>query len=170
MNPCVTGKRQIAIAVVKSSSGLEQKIHLLTVADLVHLFALAMGYRPDIAFAFGVISRSVPEIQAGECDVSLDMAQKAIRIASLISSCRETNSIPEDIRQAESILAATSHVHTVEAAYTELCKEPGMLETFAKQYNDWFAGTTEVTKPKKSVFKKLRELFTGSDMKSCTPL
>ena len=161
MNPCLaqSQKRQIAVAVVKSSNGINQRITLLTVADLVHLFALAMGYRPDIAFSLGVISRSVPEVQAGECDVDLPTAQKAIRLAEIISTCRVTHSLPEDVTHVDGILTATAHVHTVEQAYTELCERiPEVVDTFNQQYRDWVKSEDkrENKRDKPSILQKLR--------------
>ena len=164
MNPCLKPKRQIAVAVVKSSTGVNQRIELLTVADLVHLFALAMGYRPDIAFSFGVISRSVPEVQAGECDVTLDVAQKAIRIAGIINACRESQGMPEDVNQVEAILGATAHVHTVEQAYTELCDSvPNIQDTFNQQYRAWVAvqDGKEQNRIKPSFFRRIANLLSG---------
>jgi hypothetical protein len=155
-----TPKKQIAVAVVKSTSGVDQKIHLFTVADLVHLFALAMGYRPDIAFAFGVISRSVPEVQAGECDVDLVTAQKSIRIAEIISTCRVTREMPQDIAHVEAVLTATAQIHTVENAYTELLQRvPEMAETFSKQYTDWFHTQNAQAVAKKEFPALLRWLY-----------
>ncbi len=151
----MSDKKKIAVAVVKSITGMNQRVELLTVADVVHIFALAMGYRPDIAFAFGVISRSVPEVQAGEGDVALETAKKAIQLASLISSCREKKSMPEELAQSESVLAATAHIHNIEQAYGELCeKVPGMQETFSQQYNDWFR-QQEQARVKPSIIRRL---------------
>jgi len=134
----MSAKRKIAVAIAKSSSGINQRIELMTVADMVHLFALAMGYHPQIAFAFGVISRSVPEVQAGECDIDLETATKAIRVATMLNQCRVTHTLPPDCDSGAAVLAAVTHVHTVENAYTELCsKVPGVADTFAQQYNDW---------------------------------
>ena len=168
MNPCLaqSQKRRIAVALVKSSTGINQRIELLTVADLVHLFALAMGYRPDIAFAFGVISRSVAEVQAGECDVDIEQAQKSIRIAAIINQCRENASMPEDVATAEAILVTTAHVHTVEQAYTELCDRiPDIQETFFQQYNDWFRRQDRKEQdriaPPKSVLRRFVTRFFG---------
>ena len=149
-------ERKIAVAKVTSNKGLDQRIELLTVADLVHLFALSMGYRPDIAFAFGVIARSVPDVQSGECDLTIETAQKGLRLASIISSCRQNQTLPEDVSQVETVLAATAHVHTIEQAYTELCQNiPEIAETFYSQYNDWSkkqqAKETERTAPKSAL-------------------
>lgn len=132
-------KRQIAVAIVKSSTGMNFRIELLTVADLVHLFALSMGYMPNIAFALGVISRSSPEVQAGELDCSIELASKSVRLAELISVCRQNQAMPDDRADVEAVLAAVAHVHTVEQAYTELCATvEGIEQSLNDQYNDWF--------------------------------
>jgi hypothetical protein len=160
-----TTERKVAVAQVKSCNGLNQRIELLTVADMVHLFALAMGYRPDVAFALGVVARSVPEVQAGECDCTLEMAQKAVQMASLISECRETASYPADPKTAQALLLAVQHVHTVEQAYTDLCREvEGIGQSLADQYSDWVEKQEAKPTKKPSLFRRLLNYVTSGDM------
>jgi len=148
--------RQIAVAMVKSNAGLNQRIELFTIADAVHVFALAMGYRPDIAFSLGVISRSVPAGQVEESDLTLDMARKVMTLAKILNKCREKHQMPETSEEAEAILATVKHVHSIEAAYTELCKSvPGSEATFSEQYNTWFRQQEKCSQPQTSLSRIL---------------
>ena len=71
--------------MTKRKIGVAHGIELFTVADMVHLFALAMDYAPKVAFALGEISRSMPSVQSGECDVDTEAAKKAVIIAMLLA-------------------------------------------------------------------------------------
>ena len=152
-------KRQIAVAVVKGSNGLTQRIELFTIADAMHVFALAMGYKPGIAFSLGVVSRSAPGAQSGESDLTLEFAKKVMDIARLINGCRETHQMPEMTEQVEAILAVTSQVHKVEGIYTELCQSvPGTEATFSEQYNTWIRQQEKRSRPP-TVLSRIRNFF-----------
>ena len=74
--------------------------------------------------------------------------------------------MPENDTQVEAILATTTHVHTVEQAYSELCeKVPGIQETFSQQYNDWFKQQEkkEHKRTGHSIIRRLVGLFTSKN-------
>lgn len=158
----VKPKRQIAVAGVRSSSGLYIRIPLITIADMVHVFALAMGYNPVIAFAMGVISRTPPEVQSGQLDLTPELAAKTIRIAQMIAECRQNACVPTDPADCEMVRSAAAHIHNVEKAYDELCEQvPGIAITFQKQYADWtkYMEKREAKKTRVGFFKRIAKLF-----------
>jgi len=131
-------KREVVVAAVKSYGGDDVRIHLLTSADAVHLFALAMGYTPIIAFSFGVISRSLKEVQSGKLDVSIEQGKKMVQIAAIIADTRVNGTLPEDHSVLAAIWEVTSHVHMVEECYNQLLADDlNLKETLVDQYTSW---------------------------------
>jgi hypothetical protein len=123
--------------MTKRKIGVAHGIELFTVADMVHLFALAMDYAPKVAFALGEISRSMPSVQSGECDVDAETAKKAVIIAMLLAKCRKNGSLPEDAAQRETVQTVVEQVHSIEQAYVELCNAvPEVREIFSRQYEE----------------------------------
>jgi hypothetical protein len=162
MNPCIKPEgRQIVVAIVKSTSGIHQRIELFTVADMVHLFAIAMGYKPEIAFSLGVISRSSPDVQSGQCDLTVLAAKKALRVAELINNARVTKQMPETLEESDIIHRSAAHVHGIESAYAELCETvPGIEDTFAQQYKDWASKQNKQNKPP-TILRRMIGFFRG---------
>jgi len=142
---------QIPTAVVRRKNGEMQKIYLYGVADIVHLFALALGYTDEMAFRFAVISRSVPDV---EQSINLEFARKALRIADQLQLVRQGVS-GADLTDG-AVRAAISHISLVREAYDMLVKsDPSVIVTFQEQYDTWTKSTTPVKR--KGFLARLRE-------------
>lgn len=118
-----------------------------------------MGYKDEVAFSFGMISRSVPQVQNGEADLTIEQATKSIEAAGLLAQCRNNpGSVPTDPETLMFIGHATHHIHAIEACYEELIsREPEVLNELREGYKTWLSEMNKVTKP--GVFRRLLNLF-----------
>ena len=166
-------KVKLVIARINTGNNQQFRIPIVTSADLAHLFALALGYNQEVAFSLGVISRSLPEVEAGELNVTYDQARAGIEIATLINRVRLTEEPPQTLREMAAVLSVTKHVRHIEDAYRDMIERcPSLVEELAGQYQARLENpfhSREVKLPKRGLLQRLIDFLNHEKIETQLP-